>query len=192
MISSSLIGLLWAAWVIYWVVAAADTKMSSRRESRWSRLGHGLPLFVAVLLIAWPGRHPPAWTAWLLQRFLPLSLAGYWIGLALLVIGLGFSIWARTRLGRNWSGTVTVKQDHELVRAGPYRFVRHPIYTGILLGFVGSAIALGQWRGLVAAVLCLYAFLRKIRLEERWMDETFPGTYAVYRQEVKALIPFVL
>ncbi len=192
MVYSFVVGGLWVAWAIYWFAAAAGAKANSRRESQWSRFSHGVPLSLAVLLIAWPARHAPAWAAWLTGSFIPPSWAGYWIGVALLALGLGFSVWARRRLGRNWSGTVTVKQDHELVRAGPYRYVRHPIYTGILLGFVGSAIALGQWRGVIAVALCLYAFLRKISLEERWMDETFPGKYAAYRKEVKALIPFIL
>ena len=96
---------------------------------------------------------------------------------------------ARRWLGRNWSGTVTVKHDHELVTGGPYGIVRHPIYTGLLGGFIGSAIALGEWRGLVAVVLVLIAFMRKIRLEERWMQERFGDAYRRYRQRVPALVP---
>src|SRR6185312_1899697 len=88
------------------------------------------------------------WAAWMIYwSVVARGIAVYWIGIALLIAGLGFSIWARRRLGRNWSGTVTVKHDHELVRTGPYRWVRHPIYTGILLGFVGSTVALDEWRG---------------------------------------------
>ncbi|MDB5396866.1 MAG: hypothetical protein JWM91_4372 [Rhodospirillales bacterium] len=110
----------------------------------------------------------------------------------MLVAGLGFSIRARRYLGRNWSGTITLKEDHELIRTGPCGWVRHPIYTGLLLAFVGSAAALGQWRGLAAVGLAIVAFLLKIRLEERWMIEAFGDTYRLYRSEVRALIPFVL
>jgi protein-S-isoprenylcysteine O-methyltransferase Ste14 len=187
------IPLLWSVWMIYWVVAASDTKPVERRETLASRAAHVVPLFIAVLLVAAASRHaPPDWAAWLYTRVIPRSQAGYWIGIAVLTAGLGFSVWGRLQLGRNWSGTVTVKRDHELIRTGPYRYVRHPIYTGILFGFIGTAIALGQVRGLISLALVLFAFLRKLRLEERWMTETFGAHYADYRKQVKALIPFVL
>ncbi len=107
--------------------------------------------------------------------------------------GLAFStVAARRHLGRNWSGTVTLKEDHELIRTGPYRRARHPIYTGMLVGFIGSAISLGEVRGVVAVGLVIVAFLIKIRLEERWMTESFGDAYRRYRTEVKALIPYLL
>lgn len=193
MIYYYLIPALWFAWAAYWMTAAGNAKPAQRRESPLSRLAHLTPLGLAILLIAIQQRRQgPPWAAWLFGHFLPPSEAGFWIGTAILAAGLGFSVWARRRLGGNWSGTVTVKEDHELIRTGPYRWVRHPIYAGILAGFLGTAIALGEWRGLIAVALCLYAFLRKIRLEERWMAETFRDGYAAYRAEVKALIPFVL
>ncbi len=114
------------------------------------------------------------------------------VGTALVLLGLAFTVWARVHLGRNWSGIVTVKQGHELIRSGPYRWVRHPIYTGLLLAFMGSAIALGQWRGVLAMLIVFAALWRKLRLEERWMIETFGAAYTAYRNEVAALIPFVL
>ncbi len=125
-------------------------------------------------------------------KFIPRTLAEYWLGVATLSIGLSFSIWARRHLGTNWSGTVTVKVDHELIRTGPYRLVRHPIYTGILVGFLGTAISLSEWRGLAAVALVIIAFSLKIRLEEQWMTETFGDAYRRYCAEVKSLIPFVL
>ncbi len=183
---------LWFAWFVYWNIAAIGAKAVRRRESWGSRAAHIVPLTLAVMLLAIrPSPPPPAWAEWLYLPFLPTTAAGYWIGVAILAAGLGFSIWARISLGGNWSGTVTLKQGHELIRTGPYRFVRHPIYTGLLAGFVGSAIAIGEWRGPVAVALVLYAFLRKIRLEERWMMETFGARYAAYRAEVRALVPFV-
>jgi protein-S-isoprenylcysteine O-methyltransferase Ste14 len=106
-----------------------------------------------------------------------------------LAAGLAYSIWARHYLGRNWSGIVTVKQDHELVRDGPYRHVRHPIYSGILLGFVGSAIARDEWRGVLAIAIAYLALWRKLRLEERWMIERFGDAYRRFQREVPALVP---
>ena len=105
--------------------------------------------------------------------------------------GIAFAVWARQYLGRNWSGTVTVKQDHELIRTGPYRLVRHPIYTGLLLAILGTAVAFGEWRGLLAFALLTGSLLLKLRVEERFMSESFPEPYARYRAEVPALIPCI-
>jgi protein-S-isoprenylcysteine O-methyltransferase Ste14 len=183
-----LIGLIWTAWMIYWLAAARNVKATRRLESNASRRSHGLPLILAVFLLA----APQYGHGWFYAHIMPWTFAGYWTGVALLVVGLGFTVWARRRLGRNWSGSVTLKEDHELVRIGPYRWVRHPIYTGILLGFVGSAISLAEWRGVAAVAIAIYALMLKIRLEEEWMTETFGDAYRRYRAEVKALIPFIL
>jgi protein-S-isoprenylcysteine O-methyltransferase Ste14 len=113
----------------------------------------------------------------------------YFSGVAMLLAGLAFSVWARRWLGRNWSGIVTLKQDHELVRGGPYRFARHPIYTGILVGFAGSALARNEWRGVLAVVIGYAALWRKLKLEERWMIERFGDAYRKFQAEVPALIP---
>ena len=129
---------------------------------------------------------------WLFQRFLTRSVTLFWIGTAITAAALSFSAWARMHLGRNWSATVTVKQDHELIRTGPYAIVRHPIYTGVLFGFIGTALAIGQWRGVLAVVIVFVAFWRKLRLEERWMSETFGEEYRRYRARTRALVPFLL
>jgi protein-S-isoprenylcysteine O-methyltransferase Ste14 len=183
-----LIPLLWVVWLIYWYWAGRGTKPTVRRESPASRATHIVPLSLAIGLFALYG----VWPGWLTTPLVPHSFALYWAGIAILAAGLGFSIAARRYLGANWSGTVTVKQNHELIRTGPYAIVRHPIYTGMLVGFIGSAISLDEVRGLVAVALVVVAFLLKIRLEERWMTETFGDAYCRYRQEVKALIPYVL
>ncbi len=104
--------------------------------------------------------------------------------------GLGLAVWARAHLGRNWSGIVTVKKDHALIRTGPYRIVRHPIYTGLLLALIGTAAAIGEWRGVVAVICALIGFLRKIQVEEKRMRENFPE-YSRYRQQTAALIPLL-
>lgn len=105
--------------------------------------------------------------------------------------GLLFSVWGRRHLGRNWSRAVTVKQDHELITSGPYALVRHPIYTGLLLGILGSSVALGQWRGLLAFALVFIALLNKLRLEEQWMRAQFGETYVTYTRRVSALVPYL-
>jgi protein-S-isoprenylcysteine O-methyltransferase Ste14 len=185
---AKLIGTLWAAWAIYWFVASVRVKQNRREESALSRAGHIVPLGIA----AWMLWTPALPNGFLGGRFLPDVPATYWTGVVLVAFGLLFAIWARNVLGRNWSGIVTLKQDHELIRSGPYRYVRHPIYTGLLIAFAGSAIARGEWRGLVALAIVFFALWRKLRLEERWMVETFGDAYVRYRTEVRALIPFVL
>jgi len=180
---------LWLTWIAYWRISAADVKPTQRHESPGSRAAHLLPLLVAGVLLWIRG---DAADGWLFQRFLTRSLTTFWIGTAITAAGLGFSAWARVHLGRNWSATVTVKQDHELIRTGPYAIVRHPIYTGVLFGFIGTALAIGQWRGVLAVVIVFVAFWRKLRLEERWMSETFGEDYRGYRARTKALIPYLL
>jgi protein-S-isoprenylcysteine O-methyltransferase Ste14 len=184
-----LIPAIWSVWALYWFVAALAAKPVRRREGLASRLSHIIPLLLAVLLVMSPRLGGTALGA----HFLPSSAVQFWIGVVLLCAGLLFAVAARHRLGGNWSGSVTLKQGHTLTRDGPYRFVRHPIYSGILLAFFGSAvIALGEWRGLLALVLLTAAFLRKIRIEERFMLEQFGDDYARYRKEVAALVPGVL
>jgi protein-S-isoprenylcysteine O-methyltransferase Ste14 len=129
---------------------------------------------------------------WLAGSFIVPGMVSYAIGLIMVAAGLGFSVWARVYLGRNWSAVVTIKQDHELVRGGPYGLVRHPIYSGLLFALLGTAVAIGEWRGLVAFAAITVGFLIKMRVEERFMDESFGEQYARYRREVAALILFVL
>ena len=183
-----LIPALWIAWFMYWRISASGVKAVQRRESPASRAAHIVPLVIAGVLL-WMRDIPGGGI--LFQHFLPWGYATYWSGTALLVLGLAFSVWARIYLGRNWSGTVTIKEQHELVRGGPYAYVRHPIYTGLLLAFIGTAIVRGEWRGVLAVLIAFAALWRKLRLEERWMIETFGDEYRRYRERTAALIPFI-
>jgi len=186
----NLIPAMWLCWAAYWWAMARDVKATVRRESMASRLMHIVPLGMAVLLL-WV-RHAPV--AVLGLRFIPqsASIPCFWAGALLTLAGLLFSVWARVYLGRNWSGTVTLKQGHELVTTGPYGIVRHPIYTGVLLAFVGSALARGDFAGVLAVALVAGSFWRKLRMEERWMREVFGEQYVTYSMRVAALVPFVL
>lgn len=179
---------LWILWCGFWFALSRRTKPTAERESILSGAVYRLPLFVGVLLLVDP--HMPF--PWLTARFRPRSQAWFGLGAALVAVGLYWSCLARLHLGRNWSGVPEVKQGHELIRTGPYRWTRHPIYTGLLLAVLGSALALGQWRGLVAVALIIASFLRKISIEERLMTARFPDEYPRYRAEVPALVPIVL
>jgi protein-S-isoprenylcysteine O-methyltransferase Ste14 len=179
---------MWLGWVLYWWVAARDVKSTVRRESLSSRLSHIVPLAIAVFLYSSQRVRIPL----LAERFLPLTGWSFWIGAFLTAAGLLFTVWARLHLGRNWSGSVTIKREHELVTSGPYALVRHPIYTGLLVALLGSTLALGDWRAVLAFALASGALWRKLRVEEDWMRQQFGDAYQAYSQSVAALIPFVL
>lgn len=180
-----LIPALWLTWLAIWAAASVGTKRTVRQESLASRLAYHLPLLAGAVLFA----IPHLGGGWLAARLLPRSALTFWIGTAAVAVGLGFAVAARAYLGRNWSGTVTLKQEHELIRTGPYRLVRHPIYTGMLLAFVGTAVARGDACGLVALLLVIVSFLWKIGVEERFMVERFPQEYPAYKARTPALVP---
>jgi protein-S-isoprenylcysteine O-methyltransferase Ste14 len=179
---------VWMLVGIYWAVGALRSKPVARRQNRRARMFHRT-LMAAVLLLLFSN-----WTriGVLGVRLLPEDSWIGWAGFCCTVAGCAFAVWARTLLGSNWSSTVTVKENHELIRWGPYAIVRHPIYAGLLLGILGTALALGEVRGLLAFALAFAAWSRKARAEEAFLVEQFGGAYICYRREVKQLIPFVL
>ena len=185
-----LFGGAWLLWLAYWGISALHVKSAVRVESAASRFGkYALPLIVAVLLL----QNVSAFNGTFLNdRFVPAELWIVWLGFFLTIAGLAFACWARVILGRNWSGVVQLKKDHELIVRGPYSIVRHPIYTGLLLAFLGTALAIGAWRGLIATAIVAVSFWRKLRLEERWLCELFGEQYAAYMRRVRALVPWVL
>lgn len=178
---------LWITWLGYWWYSARDVKETRRPEPVRSVLINRLPLLVFILCFAAPRLMPAALT----RRFVPAGPIPLTLGTVLLALGLGFSVWARRHLGRNWSSQVVVKEDHTLVRTGPYRYVRHPIYTGLLLAFLGMALTIGEWRALVGLAFAVLAFVLKSRGEESRMRETFPGEYPEYQRCTPALVPYV-
>ena len=180
------IPLLWIAWLTYWWLSSRNVKANTWSEPAHLWLRHRVPLIIGALLLAAPSWVPRVLT----RRFLPAGNLFPVLGTVMLAAGLGFSVWARRHLGRNWSSQVVVKEDHTLVRTGPYRYLRHPIYTGILLAFLGMVLAIGELRGLVAMGCMLLAFAVKSRQEELRMREVFPE-YDQYRRDTAALIPFV-
>jgi protein-S-isoprenylcysteine O-methyltransferase Ste14 len=171
---------VWVAFWVYWLIAASSMK---RGRIPWSReIGIRVVLLLLVVLLVRANvfRHHTFTTD-------PLR-AG--IGIVLLVLGLGFAVWARLHIGRNWGTPMTQKNDPELVTSGPYHFVRHPIYSGILLAGIGTAVAL-SWLWLIVVVLIGAYFIYAATVEERFMTEQFPEAYPAYRRSSKMLVPFV-
>jgi protein-S-isoprenylcysteine O-methyltransferase Ste14 len=179
------ISAMWLLWLLYWIAAALHAKPVRARESTASRLSHMVPLALGVVLFL-ANRLP---IPWLNERFLPRGIGWFWLAFWLTALGLAFSVAARVWLGGNWSGTVTLKHNHELIRTGPYGWVRHPIYTGLLLALLGSALVNGEWRGLLALALITAAILRRIRIEEAFLARQFGAAYRRYREAVPSLLP---
>lgn len=182
-----IIGWAWVAIAVLWLVTSFTSKRTIRKQSAGSRLVQ-LCLWVAVILLLWGQGLGNIARDWALIPRVPASAD---TGLVLTIAGLAVAIWARFALGRNWSANVTLKQDHELVRSGPYAAVRHPIYSGILLALLGTAIARGDVGALVALAIAALALHLKSRTEESFMADQFGSQYTEYKRDVKALIPFV-
>ena len=178
----------WLVFVAFWVIAAVSTKPTVYRETRAQRLRYWVWLVSAYLLLLYGPRLPYPLNLRIVPHVTSTALAAA----ALCLIGLAFAVWARVTLGRNWSGVVTLKEGHELIERGPYRFVRHPIYTGILTMFFATALALGHLAGFAATLLMFASFWIKLRDEEKLMLQQFPGQYTAYRQRTRRIIPFVL
>ncbi len=174
----------WLCFVLVWIVAAGNVKRAVKREPIRSMLVHRSLTALAFTLLVLPVRWGPLGT-----HLVPQTAAAGIAGLVLTSASLAFAIWTRLILGRNWSAAATIKEDHRLIRRGPYRLVRHPIYTGILLAVVGTAIGIGELRGFIAAPIALSAFWRKSRVEEQFMIAQFGEEYVEYRRETKALFP---
>jgi protein-S-isoprenylcysteine O-methyltransferase Ste14 len=180
-------GFLWMALVLVWVVSALRTKRTIQRQSSVLQLLYTAILLVGVYLIFAKQSGIP----WLDRQLFLMSVPIALLGLVTVLTGVVFSVWARVMLGGNWSNSVTVKEDHTLVRWGPYRVVRHPIYSGILLGMIGSALQRGEMRSFVGVMICGLSFWLKTRAEEHFMVQRFGEEYLQYCHQVRALVPFI-
>jgi len=176
---------IWFVWAIVWLLMAAWSKPSKRREFPWQRLEHVIPLMIGFLLIY---NQRFAWN-FLADRIIPQNGAVTIIGLLLTLGGLIFAVWARIALGANWSGTVTIKSGHNLIRRGPYRWIRHPIYTGILLSFLGTILLQGEVRAFLGFVFVLLALYRKAKREERFLSEEFGEGFAEHAKHTGMFLP---
>jgi protein-S-isoprenylcysteine O-methyltransferase Ste14 len=179
------INALWILFGLYWLVSALKRKKTKRRETWIQRSRYVLPLVGAWYLLARPEAH----YGWLGARFVPAQPAVEWVGVLLTAAGVAVAFWARWHLGANWSGVVTLKEGHELIRTGPYRAIRHPIYTGILLGLLGTAIAMGEVRGLLAVAIAWLSFYLKARREESFLTQEFGEKFEAHAKQTGMFFP---
>jgi protein-S-isoprenylcysteine O-methyltransferase Ste14 len=175
----------WIAFCVYWLWAARNQKRAEKREPVPARLLHVAYMAGAFVLLY---ADDPRFAA-LNRRFLPDR---EWIAMAgalLTVAGVGFAIWARHHIGRNWSGEVTIRREHELIRTGPYAHIRHPIYTGLIGAIAGTAIAIGEYRALLALALILIGFSVKAKREESMLENQFGRSFEEHRQHTGFFLP---
>jgi len=167
---------------VYWTAEAENKAEAVRSEPTWSTALHQVMVNAGVLLMIVP-------IPGLLGRILPNAIALTAGGWVLSALGAGFAILARRQLGRNWSSEVRVAERHELVRTGPYRYVRHPIYTGLLLMYVGFLLSSGRPNALIGLAVILLTYVRKIAREERLMHQTFGDAFEDYRRHSWIIFP---
>jgi protein-S-isoprenylcysteine O-methyltransferase Ste14 len=173
---------LWVAFWIYWLAAATTGVRAGR--TRWGRFaGFRIAVILLILLLVR--------TRTIKGQTLTSDPVLQAIGLVVFLAGLALAIWARRYLGQNWGMPMSEKVDPELVTTGPYRRVRHPIYSGLILAMIGTAIAL-SWYWLLAVVLVGSYFVYSAVMEERYMAGLFPDTYPAYKRSTNMLVPFVL
>jgi protein-S-isoprenylcysteine O-methyltransferase Ste14 len=176
---------LWLALAAYWLISAVTVKRAKQREGRSSFWLRTIGLVVIFeFLFSSRGR-----IGWLGERFLPHKEMVAAIGLAVEAIGIALAAWARYCLGANWSGAVTLKEGHELISAGPYKRIRHPIYTGLALGLAGTAIFIGEWRAVVAFAVIFIAHYIKARKEESFLAREFGPAFEAHRAHTGMFLP---
>jgi len=185
-VANNLIVAIWLVGLVFWIVASFGVKRTKFAAPREQQALHHLLSFGSFVLMAWPVSR----AGFLGYQLWPRTGVTAGIGVGVLAAGMAFTLWARVCLGRNWSATVTIKEDHRLIRDGPYALTRHPIYTGLIASMAGTGLALGEIRHVLAAGLFALAYWRKSRLEERWLLGEFGDEYRRYQNEVPALIPF--
>jgi protein-S-isoprenylcysteine O-methyltransferase Ste14 len=186
----TVLGYIWAGFGLYWIAAAASRRSPVKlqpqtAEPHFFRVARLSILAITFALLFWQrleigilGRRSlPDWPA--------LDYAGFVATMA----GLGIATWARVHLGKNWSDKVVIRAGHQLIRTGPYAHLRHPIYSGVLLGVLGTAVGLGEWRGMIAFLLLLTNYAIKARQEDRLLAKNFGDDFLLHEKHAGFLLP---
>ena len=186
----TLMNIAWGILIMYWFISGITAKRSVLKENLLKQfIYYWLPLIFAIYLL---GPDERFGNSLIKGNFVTnTNLAGL-IGLSFCYLGLVIACWSRYLLGKNWSVSVQKKEDHELIKKGAYKLIRHPIYSGLILMFLGNAIILGRWRGLVAVLIVFISFWFKLKKEEHWLTDLFGNKYREYILETKAIIPWLL
>ena len=177
---------IWIGWAISWVVAAGWSDRTESRPSVGPEIGYRILMLIGTLIMFVPahGYEGPL-------RLWHIGWTGAWACAALVGVGVAIAWWARLYLGRLWSARITRKADHKVVDTGPYAFVRHPIYAGLLLSLAATAAAKGTILGLAGFAILLLGIWLKARMEERWLSAQLgEDAYGESRRRVPMLLPF--
>lgn len=180
----------WLIVLTYWFISGLGTKKVQHQEVFLKRfIQYWLPLIIAILLLG-----PGDWFghSWLRENFIEHTNMVGTIGLSISVIGAIIACTSRYTLGKNWSLSVQRKENHQLMKDGIYKFVRHPIYTGLLLLFIGNAIIVGDYRAIIAVLIVFVSLWLKLKKEEKLLTEIFGTGYTEYKNKTRALIPYIL
>jgi protein-S-isoprenylcysteine O-methyltransferase Ste14 len=175
----------WIVFVAYWVITGLKTRATVRQESFTSRYGV-LALEIAGFVLLFS---QSASVDVLARHIFPRTMAGAVIGTVLTWAGIALALWARFHLGQYWSARITLKEDHQLIRTGPYARLRHPIYTGLDLAVIGSAIVIDHWRCVLGACLIMLGYVIKARREERLLAGQFGASFEEHRRRTGFLLP---
>jgi protein-S-isoprenylcysteine O-methyltransferase Ste14 len=183
---SVVFAVIWITWLISWIAAAFWSAPAEKRVTNEKIWVSRAALVAGAILLSHVLRRSLAET-----RLWHVGYDGGYALAALAALGILFAWWARIHLGRLWSSAVTRKAEHSLIDTGPYAFVRHPIYTGLIAAILATAVAQGTAAGLLGAALIAFGLWLKARVEERFLSEELgAGTYDAYRRRVPMLIPF--
>jgi protein-S-isoprenylcysteine O-methyltransferase Ste14 len=175
----------WTIWAVWWLAMAFFSKSTKRRESAAQRIEHLVPAMLGFALVFRQGFGG----AWLARPIVAANSVLLGLCVMVTILGLLFAAWARLILGSNWSGTVTIKTNHQLIRRGPYRWIRHPIYTGMLAALLATAVIQGLLSGMIGFAFVLLALYRKARREESFLSQEFGDGFLEHRQHTGMFLP---
>jgi len=181
----ALVEIPWIVFIVYWIIGAVKTRANRETESFTSRFAVLLLEGVGYVLIF----SGSTGIGFLGTRFIPHTMAGAILGVVLVWSGVALAIWARYHLAEYWSARVTIKEDHQLIRTGPYTYLRHPIYSGLVLATIGSALVIDEWRCILGTCLVLVGYCFKAKIEEAMLSQHFGEAVREHQKDTGFLIP---